>query len=278
MLATERVTLYGVPIVAQRQVNYGASPRRWPASCSCATPWSRATGRPCTSSSPAPAAAGRGRGAEHRARRRDILVDDHALFDFYDQRIPDDVVSARHFDAWWKRARQGQPDLLDFERSMLIGDAAGAADAAAYPDTWEQEGHRLRLTYQFEPGSDADGVTVHVPLAVLNQIDPDGFDWQVPGLRQELVTELIRSPPKAIRRSFIPAPTGRPRPWSGSALATGRCATRWRRAGAGRAGGGPHRGVRPGQDPRPPAHDLPGGGPPGSRAGPVVGEGKDSRR
>src|SRR5919107_1810308 len=96
---------------------------------------------------------------------------------------------------------------------MLIEERAGAPEAADYPDTWTQDGHRLRLTYQFEPGSDADGVTVHVPLAVLNQVAPDGFDWQVPGLRHELVTELIRSLPKAIRRSFIPAPN-----WAASVL------------------------------------------------------------
>jgi ATP-dependent helicase HrpA len=96
---------------------------------------------------------------------------------------------------------------------MLVEDTAGAPDADEYPDTWTQGRHRLRLTYQFEPGSDADGVTVHVPLAVLNQVEPDGFDWQVPGLRLELVTELIRSLPKAIRRSFIPAPN-----WAASVL------------------------------------------------------------
>ena len=89
---------------------------------------------------------------------------------------------------------------------MLITDAADAPEAIDYPDTWPQGRHRLRLTYQFEPGSDADGVTVHVPLAVLNQVEADGFDWQVPGLRQELVTELIRSLPKAIRRNFVPVP------------------------------------------------------------------------
>ena len=96
---------------------------------------------------------------------------------------------------------------------MLIEEAADAPDVEDYPDTWHQDGLRLRLTYQFEPGSDADGVTVHIPLAVLNQVEPDGFDWQVPGLRQELVTELIRSLPKAMRRSFIPAPD-----WAASVL------------------------------------------------------------
>src|SRR5215218_7210079 len=207
VMATERVTLFGVPIVTGRQVGYArvdpaAARELFLRHALVEGDWETsheffARNRRLLAEVEE---------LEHRARRRDILVDDHTLFDFYDQRVPDEVVSARHFDAWWKRARQDQPDLLDFERSMLIGDAAGAADAAACPDTWEQGGHRLRLTYQFEPGSDADGVTVHVPLAVLNQIDLDGFDWQVPGLRQELVTELIRSLPKAIRRSFIPAP------------------------------------------------------------------------
>jgi ATP-dependent helicase HrpA len=214
VMASERVTLYGVPIVVDRQVNYGSIDPEvarelfirhalvegdWETSHEFFARNRRLLAEV--------------EELEHRARRRDILVDDHTLFDFYDQRIPDEVVSARHFDAWWKRAREQRPDLLDFERSMLITDAAGAPDAVDYPDTWVQDGHRLRLTYQFEPGSDADGVTVHVPLAVLNQVDPDGFDWQVPGLRQELVTELIRSLPKAIRRNFIPAPN-----WAASAL------------------------------------------------------------
>jgi ATP-dependent helicase HrpA len=207
VMASERVTLYGVPIVAERQVSYGridpqGSRQLFIRHALVEGDWEThhdffARNRRLLEEV---------EGLEHRARRRDILVDDHALFDFYDRRIPAEVVSARHFDAWWKRARLQQPDLLDFERSMLIEDAAEAPDARDYPDTWHQGEHRLQLTYQFEPGSDADGVTVHVPLAVLNQVDADGFDWQVPGLRQELVTELIRSLPKAIRRNFIPAP------------------------------------------------------------------------
>jgi ATP-dependent helicase HrpA len=214
VMATERVTLYGVPIVTGRPVNYG--PIDPPAARELFLRHALVEGDWDTSH--AFFAHNRRLLAEvedleHRARRRDILVDDHALFDFYDRRIPDEVVSARHFDAWWKRASQDRPDLLDFERSMLITGAADAPEAGDYPDTWHQGQHRLRLTYQFEPGSDADGVTVHIPLAVLNQVEPDGFDWQVPGLRQELVTELIRSLPKAVRRSFIPAPN-----WAASAL------------------------------------------------------------
>ena len=214
VMASERVTLFGVPIVAERPVSYArvdpeAARELFLRHALVEGDWETshdffARNRRLLAEVEE---------LEHRARRRDILVDDQALFDFYDHRIPAEVVSARHFDAWWKRARHDQPDLLDFERSMLIEDAADAPDAGDYPDTWHQGEHRLRLTYQFEPGSDADGVTVHVPLAVLNQVDAGGFDWLVPGLREELVTELIRSLPKAIRRNFIPAPN-----WASSVL------------------------------------------------------------
>jgi ATP-dependent helicase HrpA len=143
---------------------------------------------------------------EHRARRRDIVVDEEDLFDFYDARVPSHVVSAAHFDSWWKKARRDKPDLLDFDQAMLVRHDAGKVSAADYPDEWTDGALRLRLSYQFEPGADADGVTAHIPLAVLNQVKPDGFDWQVPGLREELVIALIRSLPKHLRRNFVPAP------------------------------------------------------------------------
>ncbi|SDU83253.1 ATP-dependent RNA helicase HrpA [Jiangella alkaliphila] len=143
---------------------------------------------------------------EHRARRRDIVVDDETLFAFYDERIPADVVSGRHFDSWWKNARHERPDLLTFDTDLLTTDAAGAVTQADYPDSWPVDDLDLKLTYQFEPGSSADGVTVHIPIEVLNQVEPDGFDWQVPGLRPELVTALIKALPKPLRRSFVPAP------------------------------------------------------------------------
>ncbi|NED96334.1 ATP-dependent RNA helicase HrpA [Phytoactinopolyspora alkaliphila] len=143
---------------------------------------------------------------ENRARRRDIMVDDETLFEFYDQRIPADVVSARHFDAWWKKARHDDPDLLTYSAELLINDTADDVRPGDYPDTWRQGEHELPLTYQFEPGARADGVTVEVPLPVLNQVDSGGFEWQVPGLREELVVALIKSLPKQLRRSFVPAP------------------------------------------------------------------------
>ncbi|MGA3541134.1 ATP-dependent RNA helicase HrpA [Micromonosporaceae bacterium DT194] len=143
---------------------------------------------------------------EHRARRRDILVDDETLYDFYDQRIPADVVSGRHFDSWWKQTRREQPELLTFTRDLLINAERGGVDEADYPDEWRHDGLALPLTYKFEPGTTTDGVTIDIPLPMLNQVPAGSFDWHVPGLREELVIALIRSLPKAIRRNFVPVP------------------------------------------------------------------------
>ncbi|QIW15432.1 ATP-dependent RNA helicase HrpA [Pasteurellaceae bacterium RH1A] len=143
---------------------------------------------------------------EHKSRRRDILVDEQVLFDFYDQRIGTEVVSSQHFDTWWKKASAKDPDLLNFEKSFLINENASLASELDFPNFWYQGSLKLKLTYQFEIGSEADGVTVHIPLPLLNQVEPEGFDWQIPGLRQELVVSLIKSLPKATRRNFVPAP------------------------------------------------------------------------
>ncbi|MFF5366092.1 ATP-dependent RNA helicase HrpA [Streptomyces sp. NPDC013187] len=207
VMAYEKVTLYGVPIVAQRKVNYGridpeVSRELFIRNALVEGDWRThhkffSDNRRLLTEVEE---------LEHRARRRDILVDDETLFDFYDQRIPEHVVSGAHFDSWWKRKRHEQPDFLDFEREMLINEKAGEVTKADYPDSWRQGDLKFRVTYQFEPGADADGVTVHIPLQVLNQVTDEGFDWQIPGLREELVTELIRSLPKPIRRNYVPAP------------------------------------------------------------------------
>lgn len=143
---------------------------------------------------------------EHKSRRRDILVDDETLFNFYEHRIPQDIISARHFDTWWKKAAVEQPDLLNFEKSMLVKDGASKVSKLDYPNVWQQGNLKLKLSYQFEPGANADGVTVHIPLPILNQVGEEGFDWQIPGLRRELIMALIKSLPKPIRRNFVPAP------------------------------------------------------------------------
>ena len=143
---------------------------------------------------------------EHRARRRDILVDEHTLFDFYDARVGGEVVSGAHFDTWWKGARRDDPELLTFDPAMLVNDNADEVTEQDYPDLWREGDLSLPLTYQFEPGAAADGVTVDVPVATLNQVEPSPFTWQVPGLRHDLVVALIRSLPKPLRVSFVPAP------------------------------------------------------------------------
>ena len=144
---------------------------------------------------------------EERTRRRDILVDDETIFEFYHRRVPADVNSTRSFESWWKKARLDTPDLLTMTAENLLDETEAEArvDENAFPSKWEQGDQRLRLTYRFEPGSDDDGVTAHVPLALVARLSPAGFDWQVPGLREELVTALIKSLPKAIRRNVVPA-------------------------------------------------------------------------
>ncbi|MFP5335466.1 MAG: ATP-dependent RNA helicase HrpA [Actinomycetes bacterium] len=206
-MAQEKVLLYGVPLVASRRVGYAtvdpeAARELFIRHALVEGEWEThhrffAENRQLLADVEE---------LEHRARRRDILVDDETLFDFYDERIPADVVSARHFDAWWKSERRRRPDLLTFSMDLLVNDDADVVDERDYPKVWQQGELELPLSYQFEPGTDADGVTVHVPVSVLNQVSPRGFDWQVPGLREELVTALIRSLPKALRKKVVPAP------------------------------------------------------------------------
>ncbi|MFG2338212.1 ATP-dependent RNA helicase HrpA [Streptomyces yangpuensis] len=207
VMAYEKVTLYGVPIVAQRKINYGridpeVSRELFIRNALVEGDWRThhkfyADNRKLLTEVEE---------LENRARRRDIVVDDETLFDFYDQRIPEHVVSGAHFDSWWKHKKRDEPELLDFEREMLLTEKAAGVTKADYPDSWRQGQLKFRVTYQFEPGADADGVTVHIPLQVLNQVTDEGFDWQIPGLREEVVTELIRSLPKPIRRHYVPAP------------------------------------------------------------------------
>ena len=207
VMAYEKVALYGIPIVAKRLVNYGAidpivSREIFIRSAMVEGEWLnnykffKENNRLIKEVED----------LEHKSRRRDILVDEQVLFDFYDQRIGTEVVSSRHFDSWWKKAAKTDPELLNFEKSFLMNEGANKISELDFPNFWYQGSLKLKLTYQFEIGSEADGVTVHIPLPLLNQVEPEGFDWQIPGLRHELVVSLIKSLPKAMRRNFVPAP------------------------------------------------------------------------
>jgi ATP-dependent helicase HrpA len=207
VMAVERVSLYGLPLVVGRRVHYG----RIDPVLSRELFLRHALVEGDWHTNHAFFHANRAlllevEDLEARARRRDILVDDQTLFDFYDARIPADVVSGRHFDSWWKRERRDDPDRLTFSKAMLVNERSADLDKTDYPDRWRQGELEFALTYAFEPGTEADGVTVHIPLALLGQVAPDGFDWQIPGLREDLVTALIRTLPKQVRRNFVPVP------------------------------------------------------------------------
>ncbi|WP_370248865.1 ATP-dependent RNA helicase HrpA [Nocardioides sp.] len=209
VLAHERVTLYGVPLVADRLVNYGridveVARELFIRHALVQGEWHTRHRFFHRNRELLEEAAE----LEHRARRRDIVVDEHTLFDFYDARVGADVVSGAHFDSWWKRARQRDPELLTFDPDMLTRDTAEDVREADYPDLYQgsREGLTFPISYHFEPGATDDGLTFDVPVATLNQVEDDDFSWLVPGVREELVTSLIRSLPKPLRVSFVPAP------------------------------------------------------------------------
>ncbi|MGC4110714.1 MAG: ATP-dependent RNA helicase HrpA [Nocardioides sp.] len=208
VLAYERVTLYGVPLVTDRLVQYGRVDRElsrelfirhalvygeWASRHRFLTENQRLLEE--------------AEELEHRARRRDIVVDEETLFDFYDDRVGADVVSGAHFDTWWKQERRTRPDLLTFDPAMLTHDTADEVRADDFPEAWQQgEGLTFPISYHFEPGAADDGLTIDVPVATLNRVGAEDFSWNVPGVRHELVTSLIRSLPKSLRVSFVPAP------------------------------------------------------------------------
>ncbi len=203
VLATEKVTLYGLPIVAARQVNYGtidpaAARAEFIQHALVEGDWQTHHTFFARNQRARQEAAE----LERKARRRGLVADDAAVFDFYDRRVPKTVTSARHFDSWWKRARAAGPALLDLSPADLAGPAAEEISLVDYPERLGP----FPVSYEFAPGEPHDGVTADISLQDLFAADGAGLSWQVPGLRRELVTELIRGLPKDLRRRFIPAP------------------------------------------------------------------------
>ncbi len=215
-VAWERVTLYGVPIVARRraqfaQVDPAYARELFIRHALVDGDWDldRIDTRVSAFDRANRALRNELAELEERTRRRDLLYDDEAVFDFYQRRIPAEITSQRLFETWWRTARSKTPDLLTMTAENLIDEDEAAPVAelveASYPKTWSQGDQRLALSYRFEPGAADDGVTVQVPIALLARLQPEGFDWQVPGFREELVTALLKSLPKAIRRNVVPA-------------------------------------------------------------------------
>ncbi|MGN1392655.1 MAG: ATP-dependent RNA helicase HrpA [Succinivibrionaceae bacterium] len=143
---------------------------------------------------------------EDKSRRRDLLVNDDALFAFYDERIPEDVVEAKSFEKWWQNKKQNDPEFLNFDSEMLKQKDTSMISDDLYPEKLNIGRFRLKLQYCFDPTSDIDGVTAIIPVSILNQLKSEDFLWLIPGLRLELYTSLIKSLPKSLRRKFVPAP------------------------------------------------------------------------
>ena len=213
-VATESVTLYGLPLISDRTIGYDrvdvAEARAWFITKALVEGdvadggWVRRQRFLARNGE----FLERIRRMAARVRRLE-LIDDEMLFEFYDDRVGDDVTSIRHFDTWWKAARRDRPDLLDLtDEVVAAGGRAHGVQLADYPDVWHQQRGstviELPLTYKFAPSEPLDGVTVHVPLSGLNQVRAEGFDWQIPGHRPEVVASLVRSLPKDVRRRLNP--------------------------------------------------------------------------
>jgi ATP-dependent helicase HrpA len=149
-----------------------------------------------------------------RARKPQHSPDEDDAYRFYIARIPAEVFSTRTFEGWWRKAKNETPNLLTMTREDLLGEQVAAPDEHNHPTEWSYNGQRLNLRYRFDPSATDDGVSVDVPLPILASLDADHFDWLVPGMRLELITELIRSLPKAQRKNVVPAAD-----WAAKALA-----------------------------------------------------------
>ncbi len=204
--ATERVTLYGLPIIAKRRVNYGpldpALARQIfirqalaQGEFDCKAPFFQHNRELLEELAE----------LETRARR-DLTADEEELYQFYEARIPEGIYSGPTFESWRKSAERNNPRLLFLDRAELLAEAGPVAAGEQFPDHLDFDGLKLPLSYRFTPGVEEDGVTLTVPLAAVNQVDQKQLDWLVPGLRAERMAALLKSLPKAVRRNFVPVP------------------------------------------------------------------------
>jgi ATP-dependent helicase HrpA len=207
VVADEKVSLYGLPIVPRRVVNYGPIDPK--TSRTIFIHHALVEGELRTQ---APFFAHNQRlteevrALEHKSRNRDYLVEAEARFEFYDKRLGHDVFNGATFDRWRKIAERHNPKLLFMTRRDLMKRPADEVTPDAFPDFMMVQGSRLPLQYHLDPGEAMDGVTVTIPLAALNQMPEEPFEWLVPGLLREKVLELIRTLPKPVRVNFVPAP------------------------------------------------------------------------
>jgi ATP-dependent helicase HrpA len=207
VMAFEQVTLYGLSIVSKRKINFNTIE---PVTCREIFIREALVNGDCVIKekflSKNQQLVESIEELEQKARRRDFLIDEQHLVDFYSEKLPETIVCQRSFLAWWKKAKQENGQLLDFTKAFLLNESIDELSASEYPDFWQQDRITLPLTYHFSPGDIDDGISVIVPVALLNQVQEDGFDWLIPALRDELAIALIKALPKTLRRNFVPAP------------------------------------------------------------------------
>jgi ATP-dependent helicase HrpA len=207
VVAWERVSLYGLTVIPKRRVHYGPiNPqesreifvREALANMEFDTraPFFEANRRLIAEIEE----------LEHKARRQDVLVDEHALFAFYDAIIPAGIINGAGFEKWREEAERENPRLLYLTRDALMRHGAAGVTEAQFPETMLLDGTEIALKYRFEPGHPLDGVTATVPLALLNQLDSTASEWLVPGMLREKLTALIKALPKTLRRVCVPVP------------------------------------------------------------------------
>ena len=210
VMAYESVSLYGLVIVARRRVSFG---RRDPARAreifieGALVAAEFDTKRPFLTRNLA--LIREVQDLEHRARRPDVLVDDRTLFAWYSSRVPEDVCDTVSFDAWYDEAasaHEGERALLELSREDLMRHGAEAVTEELYPRQLRMGGQAYPLAYRFEPGHPLDGVTLNVPLALLNQVDEATIDWLVPGMVREKVAWAMKALPKRVRSQLVPVP------------------------------------------------------------------------
>ncbi|NNE72214.1 MAG: ATP-dependent RNA helicase HrpA [Acidimicrobiales bacterium] len=205
-MTIERATLYGVPLVAGRRVHY----RRVDPTVARELFIHHALIEGDWQTDHAFFAQNEGVLDEVRRlgarQRQDLFVEYDVLYDFYDQRVGDKVTSGADFDRWWNKRRQREPRLLDLRLEEIFDTSRLDVDDDFFPEVWSAGDLELAVDYEFDQSAPNDGVTVTVPVSLLSRIDPAVFDWNVPGLREELVTALLRSIPKQLRKAFVPIP------------------------------------------------------------------------
>ncbi len=208
VIAFEQVSLFGLPIIPKRRIHFGrVDPQTsreifirdalvqgdW----DCRAPFFKHNKQLIQSIEL----------LEQKSRRRDVLVDDEVLYQFYDQRIPTSIINGAGFEKWRKTAEQQDTKLLFLNRDELMQHQAEHVTVDDFPDQILVNRVPLPLEYHFEPGQQQDGITQTIPLSLLNQANPDRYEWLIPGLLRDKIIFLIKSLPKSLRRHFIPVPT-----------------------------------------------------------------------